>query len=390
MSALDVARLRRETHATRHVIHLNNAGAALVPDRVHRAVIDHLERERTIGGYEAKAEAETRLAAFYASAARLLGASPDEIAFVENATRAWDMAFYAVPFAAGDRILTSEAEYSSNALAFLQVAERHGVTVEVVPSAAEGTLDVAALEARIDARVKLIAVTHVPTYSGVVQPAAEIGAIARRHGILYLLDACQSAGQVRLDVEAIGCDMLAATGRKYLRGPRGTGLLYVRRTALDRLEPPFVDLHAAEWVAADRYALRPDAKRFENWEFYVAGKLGLTAAIDLALDLGVDALQARIETLAASLRERLAALSGITLRDPPAARAGLVTFTKADEPAAQVMARLREARINVSVSSGAAHFDPWRSAYGAAVRASVHAYNTEDELARFLEVLGGR
>ncbi len=387
MTGLDVDRLRAETAGCRDVLHLNNAGAALVPDAVHRAVVEHLERERRIGGYEAKAAVDAELDGFYTSAARLLNAAPDEIAFVENATRAWDMAFYAVPFRPGDRILTAEAEYSSNALAFLQVAKRHGAVVDVVPSDATGALDVDALERMIDGRVRLIAVTHIPTYNGIVNPAAAIGAVARRHGILFLLDACQSAGQLPLDVENLGCDMLSATGRKYLRGPRGTGLLYVRRDALDRLEPPFVDLHAAAWQGRDRYELRADAKRFENWEFYVAGKLGLKAAIDYALACGIDAVAARIEGLAERLRLRLGELPGITVRDPAAARSGLVTFTVADEAAEAVHLRLRAQAINVSVSSGPAHFDPYRSGYGPAVRASVHAYNTEDELERFLAAL---
>ncbi len=389
MSGLDVARLRRETAGCAEIVHFNAAGASLVPDAVHERVVRHLERERLTGGYEAKAEADAELDGFYASVARLLNAAPDEIAFVENATRAWDMAFYAVPFQPGDRILTAEAEYSSNVLAFLQMANRRGVVVDVVPSDATGALDVAALEAMLDDRVRLIAVTHVPTYSGLVNPAAQIGAVARRHGILYLLDACQSAGQMPLDVEALGCDMLSATGRKYLRGPRGTGFLYVRRSALDRLEPPFVDLHAAHWEAADRYTLRPDAKRFENWEFYVAGKLGLKAAVDYALDLGIEAIAGRIQSLAADLRTRLAAMPGIVVREPEAAAAGIVTFTKADEEAGAVRRRLRAAGINVSTSSSAAHLDPRRSAYGPAVRVSVHAYNDEDEIERFLRTLAG-
>ncbi|TVQ34474.1 MAG: aminotransferase class V-fold PLP-dependent enzyme [Geminicoccaceae bacterium] len=387
MNPLDVDRLRAETAGCNEVLHFNNAGAALPPDPVHHAVVAHLELERRIGGYEAKARADDALAGFYTSAAKLLNAHPDEIAFVENATRAWDMAFYAVPFQPGDRILTSEAEYSSNVLAFLQMQRRRGVGIDVVPSHPDGRLDVAALERMLDDRVKLVAVTHIPTYNGLIQDAAAIGAVTRRHGALYLLDACQSAGQVPLDVAAIGCDMLSATGRKYLRGPRGTGLLYVRRAVLDRLEPPFVDLHAAEWVAADRFELRPDAKRFENWEFYVAGKLGLKAAIDYALALGVDALEARIRDLADQLRHRLHDEPTIHLRDPEAATAGLVTFTKTDEAAEAVMARLRRASINVSVSSGAAHFDPHRRAFGAAVRASVHAYNTRAEIDRFVAAL---
>jgi cysteine desulfurase / selenocysteine lyase len=384
---LDVARLRADTPGCAERVHLNNAGAGLPPAVVHATVTAHLERESRIGGYEAAAEAAARLDGFYASVAELIGGAPDEIAHVENATRAFDMAFYAVPLRAGDRILTTEAEYPSNALAYLQVARRTGAVVEVVPSDAAGGLDVAALERMIDDRVKLIALNHVPTHGGLVNPAAAVGAVARRHGILYLLDACQSVGQIPLDVEAIGCDMLAATGRKYLRGPRGTGFLWVRRERLAELEPPFIDQHAASWTAAGEFSLRPDARRFENWEFYVAGKLGLAAAVDYARAVDVASMWPRIRELAARLRRELASVDGVVVRDQGPELCGIVTFTTAEEDAAALSARLRARAINTSVADGPAHFDRRRRTYGAAVRASVHAYNTEDELARLVRAV---
>src|SRR5262249_26436045 len=211
----------------------------------------------------------------------------------------------------------------------LQVARKTGATIEVIPNDAHGQISIAALRQAIDERVKLIAVTHVPTNSGLVNPAAAVGEVARQAGVLYWLDACQSVGQMPMNVEAIGCDMLSTTGRKYLRGPRGTGLLYVRRSVLERLEPPFVDLHAAEWVARDRLALRPDARRFENWETNYAGKVGLGVAIDYALSWGLDHSWARIPALASMLRERLNPLPGVTVPDLGAERCGIVSFTVA-------------------------------------------------------------
>jgi selenocysteine lyase/cysteine desulfurase len=384
---LDVARLRAETSGCAERIHLNNAGAALSPDVVHHTVIDHLTLESRIGGYEAADAKADDLAGFYDSLARLVGGAPDEIAFVENATRAFDMAFYAVPFRPGDRILTAEAEYPSNVLAYLQTARRFGVEVEVVPSDAAGGLDVAALERMMDDRVKLIAVTHVPTHGGLVNPAAEIGAIARRFGVLYLLDACQSVGQMPVDVATIGCDMLAATGRKYLRGPRGTGFLWVRRERLAELEPPLVDQRAAMWTGPDSYALRADAKRFENWESFVAGRLGLKAAADYAMAIGIERTWPRIRALAAELRRALAAVDGVVVRDKGPELCGIVTFTKADEDTDALAARLRRRGINTSVTDGPAHFDRHRRTYGSAVRASVHAYNTDDELERLVRAV---
>ena len=257
---LDVERARALTPGCERVIHLNHAGASLMPEPVLETVVAHLRRESEIGGYEAADEADDRLAAVYRSAARLLGAAPDELALVENATRAWDMAFYSFRFRPGDRIMIGRAEYVSNVIAGRQVAARSGVTLEVVDDDEYGQIDVAELERRIDDRVRLIALTHVPTNGGLVNPAAEVGRVARAAGVLFLLDATQSAGQLALDVAELGCDVLCLTGRKYLRGPRGTGALYVRRELADDLEPPFLEVRSATWTAPDRYAVAACAR----------------------------------------------------------------------------------------------------------------------------------
>lgn len=384
-TAIDVDRARRETPGTARVLHFNNAGSSLPPRRVLDTVIGHLQLEAEIGGYEAADQAAERVGHVYDAAARLLNAHRGEIAIIENATRAWDMAFYSIPFRPGDRILTARAEYASNFIAYLQIARKTGAVVEVVPSDETGQLDVSALRAMMDERVRLIAVTHVPTNGGLVNPAAEIGQVAREAGVLYLLDACQSAGQMPLDVEAIGCDMLSATGRKYLRGPRGTGILYVRRAALDQLEPPLLDLHAATWTAPDQYEPRPDARRFENWETNYAGKIGLGVAIDYALEWGLDAIWERIRALAEHLRAGLRAIPGVTVHDVGAVQCGIVTFTRSGLAAADAIQRaLADQRINVSVSGlTSTRLDMAARGLGDIVRASVHYYNTTDEVARF-------
>ena len=381
---IDIERARRDTPAADQVLHFNNAGAALMPAPVLAAQLRHLQLEAETGGYEAAATAEDRVEAIYNSIARLLNADRAEIALVENATVAWDMAFCSIGFAPGDRILTAEAEYISNHIAFLQVARRSGAVVDVVPSDAAGELDVEALERMIDRRVKLIAITHVPTNGGLINPAAAVGRIARAHGILYLLDACQSVGQMPIDVAAIGCDMLSGTGRKYLRGPRGTGFLYVRRAVLDRLEPPFLDLQAVTWVEPDRYEMRPDARRFETWERDVAAQLGLGAAVDYALDWGLADIEGRIEPLAAELRRLLADIPGVTVRDRGRRRCGIVTFTVEGKSPRDIVAALRHQHINCHSSAPSLTLlvAPARR-LPALVRASVHCYNTEDEVARF-------
>jgi cysteine desulfurase / selenocysteine lyase len=391
MSTLDIARLRKETPACETLIHFNNAGSSLMPDPVYHAVLDHLALEQRIGGYDAEDDATPALEDFYDAFAALLNCDRSEIAYVENATRAWDMAFYSLPLKEGDRILTAEAEYVSNFLAFLHQAKRRGLEVDVVPSDASGQLDVDAMERMVTPKTRLIAMTHVPTQGGLVNPAEDVGQIARRHGITYLLDACQSAGQIPLDVRKIGCDMLSGTGRKFLRGPRGTGFLYVSKDILGRLDPPFIDLHAANWTDARTYEIRPDARRFENWESFVAGRVGLRAAVRYALDIGLEPISARVNMLAERLRASLAELPGVTVRDLGRVRSGIVTFTKEDEQPGDIQARLRAAGISVSISGkSSAQLDFGRRGLSQVVRSSVHYFNTEDEIRRFCEVLARR
>jgi selenocysteine lyase/cysteine desulfurase len=385
---LDLIRARRDTPGCETVLHFNNAGAALMPQPVVDAVINHLQLEAHLGGYEAAAQAHAAVERVYDAAATLLGCQRDEIAVVENATRAWDMAFYAVPLGPGDRILTAMAEYASNYIAFLQVARKTGATIEVIPNDEYGQISIAALRQAIDERVKLIALTHVPTNSGLVNPAAQVGEVARQAGILYLLDACQSVGHLPVNVNQIGCDLLSTTGRKYLRGPRGTGLLYVRRSMLERLEPPFLDLHAAEWVERDRFTIRLDARRFENWETNYAAKIGLGVAIDYALTWGPEAIWQRIATLARLLRSRLSTLPGVTIQDPGMERCGIVSFTIAGHDPAEIQRTLAAHRIHVTVSRrSSTRLDMEARGLSSVVRASVHYYNSEEEVERFCATL---
>ena len=359
-----------------------------MPVPVIDALKAHIDLEAQIGGYEAADAAEDKIQATYSALARMLNCSSREVAVVENATRAWDMAFYAFDFKAGDRILTCSAEYASNYIAYLQIARKTGAVIETIPDDTHGAVDVDALAGSIDARVKLIAITHVPTNGGLVNPAAEIGRVARSHGVPFLLDACQSAGQMPLDVKALNVDMLSATSRKFLRGPRGMGFLYVREDLITALEPPFLDMRAATWVAPGEYRMLEDARRFENWECNVAAKIAMGTAVDYALDWGLDAIESRVVGLAGALRKGLASLSGVRLRDRGSRQCGIVSFTVANKAPTAVVQALKEQGINLSVSRATStQLDMHGRGLDALVRVGIHYYNTEEEVARFLAAL---
>ena len=385
---LDIDQIRSETPGVNHVLHLGAAGAALMPQRVVDAVHAHHELEAQIGGYEAAAARADQLDGVYRSVARLINAKPTEIAIVENATVAWMSAFYALKFEPGDRVLTAEAEYGANYVAFLQRAKTDGIVIDVVPSDSTGALDLDALESMIDEKVKLIATTWIPTNGGLVNPAAGIGAIARRHGITYLLDACQAVGQMPVDVEALGCDFLSATGRKFLRGPRGTGFLYVSSKMLETIEPPMLDHFGALWTAPDTYELRPDARRFENWENSYALRAGLDVACEYALELGLDAIQERAWSLTDYLRTKIAELPGSEIRDLGSERCAIATFTLEGHDPLKVVDLLRAQAINIGAPKPESTLlDSTARQLPTMFRASPHYYNTEEELDRFVEAI---
>ncbi|SFP75454.1 Selenocysteine lyase/Cysteine desulfurase [Bradyrhizobium sp. Ghvi] len=390
LSNADLIRLRADTPGVAHRVHLNNAGAALMPSPVVDGMIAYLRREAEIGGYEASAESTGRLEGVYDSIARLVGSKREEIALAENATLAWQRAFYSLRFGPGDRILTSSAEFAANYVALLQVARRTGARVEVIPDDANQVLDPQALERMIDRRVRLIAVTWIPTNGGLVNPAEAVGRIARAHSVPYLLDACQAVGQIPVDVRALGCDMLTATGRKFLRGPRGTGFLYMRGDFLKDIEPAMIDLFGAPWVGPERYELRPDARRFETWEANYAARLGLGIAADYALSIGIERIEQRCRQLANELRAALGTVPGVLLYDLGERPASIVSFSVRGTVASEVKCNLARQNINVSVSPPTSTpLDAARRGLPDIVRASPHYYNTIDEVHNLASAVKG-
>ncbi|WP_431921134.1 aminotransferase class V-fold PLP-dependent enzyme [Nonomuraea jabiensis] len=384
---MDIDTLRKNTPGTANRVHLNNAGAGLLSRQTLEAMTSHLELEAAIGGYEAADRERERIDATYANIARLVGGRPDEVALFDNSTHAWNAAFYSMTFKPGDRILTGRAEYGSNVLAYLQVAQRTGAEVVVVPDDEYGQLDTAALANLIDERTKLVGVSHIPTSGGLVNPAAAIGRITRAAGVPFLLDATQSVGQFPVDVAEIGCDMLTATGRKFLRGPRGTGFLWVRPEALEYLDPFVTEIEAATWDGKRGFTWHDGARRFETWEVSYAGVLGLDAAVRQALDLGLDQIGKRAIALGAYLRDRLETLPGVTTYDLGRNRCAIVTAKVDAVPTAEVAAALAHHSINVTTTVPEhTQFDTENRAVHPLVRLSPHYYNTEAELDRAVDV----
>jgi cysteine desulfurase / selenocysteine lyase len=385
---IDVELARSITPGTRHVCHLNNAGSALTTQPVLDAMVGYLQREATIGGYEAEAEARPVIEAVYDSVATLLGAHRDEIALVESATAAWNAAFASIDFKPGDRVLTGRTEYVSNAINLLVAVERQGIEIVLIDDDENGQISLGDLRAAVDERTKLIALTHVATSGGLVNPAAAVGKIARQAGVLYLLDACQSAGQRPLNVDELGCDMLAATGRKFLRAPRGTGFLYVRGSALDALQPFQLDTRSATWTGPNTYEVDAGARRFEEFESSLATRVGLGVAVEYALSLGLEQIAARTSGLAAQLRDMLRAVPAVEVHDKGADVCGIVTFSVAGSAATDVKEALAQRSINTSITGPwFAQFDLPDRGLDQLVRASPHYYNTEDELAQLVDVV---
>jgi selenocysteine lyase/cysteine desulfurase len=384
-----LARWRADTPATAHRNHLNNAGAALMPEPVSRAIADHLRRETEIGGYEASEEAAKRLAGAYTALAGLLRARAENVAVVENATVAVAQALSAFPFAAGDRLVTTRVDYPSNQIMYMSLARRFGIEIVQADDTSEGGVDPESVRALAShPRCRLVSLTWVPTNSGLVQPAEAVGAVCRDVGVPYLVDACQSVGQMEIDVERLGCDYLAGTARKFLRGPRGIGFLYVSDRALERGDQPlYLDMRGADWTEPQGYRLVPSARRFENWEFAYALVLGMGEAARYAAEVGPIAFE-RGRDLAALLRRKLADLPGARLLDRGRELSALVTVAFAGRDAEEIKLALRERGINTSVSrkkDGLLDMEAKQAT--SALRLSPHYYNTEDEIDRAVETL---
>ncbi|HKV18494.1 MAG TPA: aminotransferase class V-fold PLP-dependent enzyme [Mycobacterium sp.] len=383
---LDIAALRALTPGCQHRVHMNNAGAALLSSATIAAMTHQLQLEAQTGGYEAAEAAASQIDDTYRALGELVGASADEIALFDNSTHAWNAAFYSIPLAAGDRILTGRSEYGSNVLAYLQVSQRTGAEVVVVPDDDSGQIDVGALADLVDERTKVIGLSWVPTASGLVNPAADVGRIARDADALFLLDATQVVGQFPVDVSAVRCDMLTGTGRKFLRGPRGSGFLYAGPRAIERLEPFVAEIRSATWDGDRSFTWADGAQRFETWENSYVNVVGLGSAVRQALDLGLHTIHARSSALGTRLRDGLAASDGVTTHDLGREHCAIVTAKVAGVDSAAVADALAGQRINVSTTVPDHNQFDTRGVHPL-VRLSPHYYNTEDEVDQTIEAV---
>ncbi|MCL1594479.1 MAG: aminotransferase class V-fold PLP-dependent enzyme [Actinomycetia bacterium] len=387
---IDITRVRTDTPACENLAYFANAGASLPARSTLAAQKNYLDLEARVGGYEARTVAASQVDLFYANAAALLNSEPGEIAFQSGASEAWWRAFLSVDLQPGDRVLVGTTEFQSAAFGLMQARQR-GIVVEMIPDDAHGQVDVNALTDMLRQPTKLVCLTQIAMSNGLVNPVERVGEVIKDTDALYLLDACQAAGQLPLDVQAYRCDFLTATGRKWLRGPRGTGLLYVRGSILDDLvDPVFVDGQSALWNTTDTYQLSEGSARFELGEMNPAGKVGLGSAIGYALDVGLDNIQDRVRSLAASMRDQLWQIPTITVTDRGEEQCGIVTFISDGVDPITIATALRAKGISVSIpSTPQSRFMFESVGVDAVVRAAPHYYNTEEEISRFIAELGG-
>lgn len=388
LTELEVQKLRTETKGTKEIVHFNNAGSSLPPDVVVNSVVNYLQEEAAKGGYETEAKYQNELNNTYNLIAKLINAESDEIALVENASTAWWIAFNGIDFKIGDEIIASEFEYVTNYIGLLFAQKKYGVVIKVVYNDAQGNYPIDELESAITPQTKLILATHIPSTAAGILPVAEIGKIARKYNILYLLDACQSVGHIPVDVKEIQCDMLAVTGRKYLRAPRGTGFLFVRKDIQNQINATIMDGFSTSSITTNKYNLRDDARRFELYERSRALTIGLGKAVEYALAIGIDKISDRIIQLADLMRTQLRSIDGIIVHDFGTELCGIVTFSVMDVECNTIKDKLAKKHINISIGQAKSTlYFMDKNKLDAILRASVHYYNHEDEISLLCDAL---
>ena len=385
-SKIDIDLVRKQTPTCLELVHFNNAGCSLMPLPVQAKVFSYLEQEQKSGGYETELVHRDELAAMYDSIAKLINCNNEEIAYCESNTKGWQQFFYSLELAPGDNIITTRADYGSNIVAYIQAAKRHGVGIRYIDTDEQGDLQLHSLENMIDKSTRLISISHIPTGCGMVNPTAAVGRIAGQANVPYLLDACQSVGQLKIDVQEIGCTALTTTGRKYMRGPRGTGFCYIARSYYENIEPMILEQQGVKLIDDSSYELVDSARRFENFEGHFGGRIGIKAAADYAMSVGPAAIEERVMQISRICREKLSSIAGVTIHDTGRVQCGIVSFSVRGRHPRQTRQELNAKGINTWVSTGPGSLVDFQDRGLESVsRASLHYFNTEQEIDRLCE-----
>lgn len=381
---------RNDTPGCKHRNHLNNAGAALMPKPVIDAIQNHLELEAQIGGYEAEDAASEDVQKAYTAVSDLIGAVSGNIAMVENATVATSQALSAFDFELADTIITTNVDYSSNQIMLLNLSKRFDVEIIRAKDLPEGGVDPASVRRLIRKhRPKLMLMSWIPTNSGLVQDASSVGDICREEDVPLILDACQAVGQIPVDVKELKCDFLAATSRKFLRGPRGMGFLYISDRVLEKsISPLFPDTHSARWTGPNTFRLEEGAKRFENWEFPHALLLGMGKAAEYANHIGMEVISKRAIELGGYTRDKLNDVPGARMLDYGNQRCAIVSVSLKKIEPDELVQKLRQRNINTSSASRSSGVIDMDTKHAESVlRISPHYYNTKDEIDQCMSTL---
>lgn len=387
---MDIDQIRKDTPGCGDKLFLNTAGSSLMPYSVNRKIKDYLDQEEQIGGYKTEELREKEIAGFYSETAKLIGCKPKNIAFAHDATDAYAKALSSINFQKGDTIVTTDDDYASNHIQFLSLKKRHNLKIHRIKNLENGDLDLEDFLKLVKTQTpKLTAVTHVPTNSGLIQDIVAIGEICKEYNILYLVDACQSVGQIEVDVNTIQCGFLTATGRKFLRGPRGTGFLYVSDQLLEKgFEPVFIDGGGAIWTEVDKYKSFNTAQRFQTWESPYALMVGLSEAIRYANVMGIDKISAYNARLMNKLRTNLTEISDVQLFDKGSQRCNLLTFRKLGKSLERITRILDENQVYYSISNKEwGLLDYRKKGVEWTIRLSPHYFNNLDEMDRVAEII---
>ncbi|SOY69312.1 aminotransferase class V-fold PLP-dependent enzyme [Cupriavidus taiwanensis] len=384
---MDIQAIRADTPLTASTIYLDTAAASIPPDAVLDTVRGYLLDTGHVGIYLPAFRKETyaRVEAVRATLAGWLNCAADELAFTKNATESISIAARGIAWQAGDEVLVADTEMLSNLLPWRRLEQSHGIVVKMVAANAEGLLSAAAFAAAITPRTRLLTFSHLPNSTGAVQPAAQICAVARQHGVLSLVNGAQSVGMLRSDVAELGCDVLAGCGRKALRATEGSGFLYVRRALIAQIEPMLVGWwNGAYDRATGALSLVPGARRFEAGCPIVPAILGLGTAIDYAAAIGIDAIEARVRDLTEYAVAKFSSIPGFELYGPAdvAHRIGIVPFNVRGVDPARIVAALETQQCIIEAGNFMADAILARYGVSTMARVSLHYFNTHEEIDR--------